>query len=94
MDEDVAQGRVPTLVVVSAGSPAIGLVDPLQGLQDLCKRHEAWLHVEGHALAALCLVSVPNLVRVCVWLRSLGQRGCTCSCALCSQLCIKHNLSQ
>uniref|UniRef100_A0A131YWY3 Pyridoxal-dependent decarboxylase domain-containing protein 1 n=1 Tax=Rhipicephalus appendiculatus TaxID=34631 RepID=A0A131YWY3_RHIAP len=61
MDEDVAQGRVPTLVVVSAGSPAIGLVDPLQGLQDLCKRHEAWLHVEGHALAALCLVSVPNL---------------------------------
>ncbi|XP_077489810.1 pyridoxal-dependent decarboxylase domain-containing protein 1 isoform X2 [Amblyomma americanum] len=61
MDDDVAQGRVPTLVVVSAGSPAVGLVDPLQGLQDLCKRHEAWLHVEGHALAALCLVSVPNL---------------------------------
>lgn len=61
MDEDVAQGRVPTLVVVSAGSSAIGLVDPLQGLQDLCKRHEAWLHVEGYALAALCLVSVPNL---------------------------------
>ncbi|KAH7942990.1 hypothetical protein HPB52_003060 [Rhipicephalus sanguineus] len=67
MDEDVAQGRVPTLVVVSAGSPAIGLVDPLQGLQDLCKRHEAWLHVEGLALAALCLVSVPNL--------SLGHQG-------------------
>ncbi|CAN8002704.1 unnamed protein product [Ixodes hexagonus] len=59
--EDVSQGRVPTLVVASAGSPAIGQLDPLQGLQELCKRHEAWLHVEGHALAALCLVSVPNL---------------------------------
>lgn len=61
MEEDVSQGRVPTLVVASAGSPAVGLVDPLQGLQELCKRHEAWLHVEGHALAALCLVSAPSL---------------------------------
>ncbi|KAM7297167.1 putative pyridoxal-dependent decarboxylase domain-containing protein 2 isoform X1 [Ixodes scapularis] len=59
--EDVSQGKIPTLVVASAGSPAVGQVDPLQGLQELCKRHEAWLHVEGHALAALCLVSVPNL---------------------------------
>uniref|UniRef100_A0A6B0VGA9 Pyridoxal-dependent decarboxylase domain-containing protein 1 n=1 Tax=Ixodes ricinus TaxID=34613 RepID=A0A6B0VGA9_IXORI len=59
--EDVSQGKIPTLVVASAGSPAVGQVDPLQGLQELCKRHETWLHVEGHALAALCLVSVPNL---------------------------------
>lgn len=59
--EDISAAKTPLLVVASAGTSLVGHVDSLQRLQELCRTHNIWLHVEGHSLAALCLVSVPNL---------------------------------
>lgn len=59
--EDISAAKTPLLVVASAGTSLVGHVDSLQRLQELCRTHSVWLHVEGHSLAALCLVSVPNL---------------------------------
>lgn len=46
------------------GGGAVGGVDNVGRIQELCNTHEAWLHVEGHALAALTLPNAPNLVIV------------------------------
>ncbi|XP_023239036.1 putative pyridoxal-dependent decarboxylase domain-containing protein 2 isoform X1 [Centruroides sculpturatus] len=61
IQEDVAAARKPLLMVANAGSPAVGHVDNLPRLQELCKLHDIWLHIEGHSIAGLCLVSVPSL---------------------------------
>lgn len=45
------------------GGGAVGGVDNVGRIQELCNNHEAWLHVEGHALAALTLPNAPNLVQ-------------------------------
>lgn len=61
IQEDVAAARRPLLMVANAGSPAVGHVDNLPRLQELCKLHDIWLHIEGHSIAGLSLVSVPSL---------------------------------
>ncbi|XP_065197377.1 aromatic-L-amino-acid decarboxylase-like [Sycon ciliatum] len=40
-------GRVPFLVVASAGTTSTGAVDDLRALASVCKRHGVWLHVDG-----------------------------------------------
>lgn len=61
LQEDLAAARTPLLLVAYAGSPITGQVDALPRLQEICKAHDLWLHVEGLSLSALSLVSVPNL---------------------------------
>ncbi|XP_076334791.1 putative pyridoxal-dependent decarboxylase domain-containing protein 2 isoform X3 [Tachypleus tridentatus] len=61
IQQDIATQRTPLLIVGHVGTPVVGHVDNLQRLQELCKMHDMWLHVDGHGLAGLCLVSVPNL---------------------------------
>ncbi|GAB6021047.1 hypothetical protein CHUAL_003682 [Chamberlinius hualienensis] len=61
IQEDEAAQKVPLLVIASAGAPPLGQVDNLQRLQEVCKTHDLWLHVEGHMLAGLCLVLAPTL---------------------------------
>jgi len=53
--EDSAAGRTPLMCVANVHSTlfhkqAVGV------LQDLCKRNNLWLHLEGHALSALTLL--------------------------------------
>ncbi|KAG8238584.1 hypothetical protein J437_LFUL017931, partial [Ladona fulva] len=61
MNEDIANERVPLIVLADAGTTIAGHVDNLQRLQEVCRQKDVWLHVRGHALAALAMVSVPNV---------------------------------
>lgn len=61
MVEDSAAQKKPLLVIANAGGGALGGVDSVGRILELCNAHDAWLHVEGHALAALTLPNTPNL---------------------------------
>jgi aromatic-L-amino-acid decarboxylase len=56
MDEDVANGRIPLLACATVGSTSSHAMDPLRGIGEACRSHNAWLHVDAaHAgTAALC----------------------------------------
>lgn len=47
IEEDVAAGRQPTIVVATAGTTNTGAVDDLVALSALCRDHGLWLHVDG-----------------------------------------------
>lgn len=53
--EDAAAGRTPLVVIADVGTPIAGHVDNVPRLQELCKAHDAWLHLRGHGLASLIL---------------------------------------
>lgn len=57
-----------------SGTTIGGHVDNLQRLLEVCKQHDIWLHVRGHSLAAVAMVSVPNMVSRCIlYLFSCGN---------------------
>ncbi len=45
--EDRAAGLTPFLVVGSAGTTAVGAVDPLTVIADVCARERLWMHVDA-----------------------------------------------
>ena len=47
LDEDLAAGDVPFLVVGTAGSVSTGAVDPLPQLSHICRQRGLWFHVDG-----------------------------------------------
>jgi len=47
IDEDLARGQAPFLVIAAAGTTNTGAVDPLGPLADLCAARKLWLHVDA-----------------------------------------------
>ncbi|MEM7310334.1 MAG: aminotransferase class V-fold PLP-dependent enzyme [Planctomycetota bacterium] len=45
--EDRAAGRIPWLVIASAGTTDVGAVDPLAELGAIAHEHDLWYHVDG-----------------------------------------------
>ena len=54
--EDRERGRIPWLLVASAGTTDVGAVDPLKELGQVARAHDLWYHVDGAygAFFALC----------------------------------------
>jgi glutamate/tyrosine decarboxylase-like PLP-dependent enzyme len=47
VDDDVASGHVPFIVVGTAGSVSTGAIDPLRDLAAFCAERGLWFHVDG-----------------------------------------------
>ncbi len=87
--EDRSAGRVPFLVVATAGTVATGAVDPLPRLSEICRDEDLWLHVDaaygGFAVGApgapddLAGLALADSVAVDPhkWLYAPLEAGCT-----------------
>lgn len=88
VEEDRAAGAIPMMVVGTAGTTAVGAVDPLERLSDFCRREEIWFHVDGAygAFAAALPDASPDLKAVALgdslaldphkWLYAPLEAGC------------------
>ena len=88
IQEDIAAGDRPFLVVGAAGSVSTGVVDPLPELAAICREHALWFHVDGayggfaaalpDALADLKALSLADSVAVDPhkWLYAPLEAGC------------------
>jgi glutamate/tyrosine decarboxylase-like PLP-dependent enzyme len=47
VSSDLAEGRVPVMVVGTAGTTTAGMVDPLPGCAALARAHGLWFHVDA-----------------------------------------------
>lgn len=47
INEDLRQGYLPIMVVGTAGSVSLGVVDPLKSIHNICKKHNLWFHIDG-----------------------------------------------
>ncbi|KAM6156153.1 pyridoxal-dependent decarboxylase domain-containing protein 1 [Rhynchocyon petersi] len=60
--DDIEKGRLPLLLVASAGTAAVGHTDKIGRLKELCEQYGVWLHVDGVNLATLALGYVSSSV--------------------------------
>jgi glutamate/tyrosine decarboxylase-like PLP-dependent enzyme len=68
IDSDAAAGRLPFLVVGTAGSVSTGAIDPLGDIAALCREKRIWFHVDGaYGAFAAALPNAPGD------LRAIGQ---------------------
>ena len=89
IDEDLAAGHQPMIVVGTAGSVSTGAVDPLREIAALCRERGLWLHVDGAygAPAAALSEADPDLKALALadsvavdphkWLYAPLEAGCT-----------------
>ncbi len=47
MAADRAKGIKPMMVIATAGTVGLGVIDPIRAISNICYEHEAWLHVDG-----------------------------------------------
>ncbi len=59
IERDLRNGDQPFLVVATAGAVGTGVVDRLDRIQEVCREHDLWFHVDG-AYGALA-AAVPGL---------------------------------
>ena len=56
MERDLKEGRIPFLVVGTAGTTSGGIVDPLEEIAEIARRFDAWFHVDAAWGGAGCFV--------------------------------------
>ena len=56
--QDKAAGKIPLVVVGSAGTVSTGAIDPLRHMAQIAHRHGTWFHIEG-AYGALAAIADP-----------------------------------
>ena len=47
LDEDIAAGFRPFMVIGTAGSVSTGAIDPLPAIAEICREYDLWFHVDG-----------------------------------------------
>lgn len=47
VEKDVSEGKIPFLLVCTAGTTDFGSIDPLAECSELCKKYNMWLHVDA-----------------------------------------------
>ena len=47
VEEDIADGHLPFIVVGTAGNVSTGAVDPLPAIHEVAREHGLWFHVDG-----------------------------------------------
>lgn len=47
VEEDLAEGGLPVMVNLTAGTTVMGAFDPIRPVSEICKKHNMWLHVDG-----------------------------------------------
>ena len=60
VEQDVAEGKKPFLVVASAGTTDTGAVDPLDAVADIAEQHGLWFHVDAAYGGFFLLADVEN----------------------------------
>jgi aromatic-L-amino-acid/L-tryptophan decarboxylase len=62
LTQDRAAGKLPVAVVATAGTVNTGAIDPIAEIAAICKKHDAWLHIDG-AYGALAAIASPARFR-------------------------------
>ncbi len=47
IEDDIADGGLPVMVNLTAGTTVLGSFDPIRPVSAICKKHKLWLHVDG-----------------------------------------------
>ncbi|HSA57209.1 MAG TPA: aminotransferase class V-fold PLP-dependent enzyme [Gemmatimonadaceae bacterium] len=86
---DREAGRLPFLVIGTAGSVSTGAIDPLRAIAGLCRREGLWFHVDGaYGAPAAALPEAPDDLKALAladsvavdphkWLYAPIEAGCT-----------------
>jgi len=64
INNDLAEGKKPFLVIGNAGDVSMGKVDNLSELADICKLYDLWFHIDGaYGIPAAAIPGLDNLFK-------------------------------